>query len=417
MAELFSSICKEISKLIHNQEFKNEYKTSERAFTRNRKIGFKENIAFTLNTLSRTLQIEIDDFVERVMGKKDMEITKQAFSKSRKNISWHAFRRLFETTIELVFKHNMISRVNGYRLFAIDASELVIDKTHDIGQYFVGRPNGPDNKCNARISMLVDAIDGFVVDASISSLEESERSHAKKHLGAFAPYCTEKDIVIFDRGYPSKEMIAVMSNMKCKYLMRLQSSSFKGVAGNPENDFYISISHKGTEYPVRVVRLALSTGEIETLITNLDNSGFEADDFRNLYAMRWSVETEYNTIKNKLLLEKFSGRTVLSIHQDFFAAMFLANCIAAISREVEKSLSGTKKDCKYRYKANRNLIVGYLKFRLPYIILNSSSKITKRCRELLKLCLRQPVPIRPGRAFDRPIFSHQRKVSCPKYAI
>ena len=236
MNELFSSICRETSKLIHDQEFINEYKITGQAFTRNRKIGFKENIAFILNALSRTLQIEIDDFVERVMGRKDMEITKQAFSKSRKNISWSAFRRLFETTRELVFKHNAISRFHGYRLFAIDASELVIDKTHDVDQYFIGRPNGPGNKGNARISLLVDAVGGFVIDAHISALEESERNHAKNHLKAFVPHCNEKDIVIFDRGYPSKEMVAVMSNMKCKYLMRLQSSSFRTCIHNYSNN-------------------------------------------------------------------------------------------------------------------------------------------------------------------------------------
>ncbi len=417
MGGLFLSICKGTSEMIHNQNFINEYKTSEQAFTRDRKIGFSENIAFILNTLSRTLQIEIDDFANRVMGKKNMEITKQAFSKSRKNISWMAFQRLFEVTREIVFKKNAIKRFKGYRIFAIDASELVIDKTHDIGEYFIPRPNGPSNKSNARISLFTDAIDGFVVDANIGSLEKSERSFAKEHLKVFEQYCNNKDIVIFDRGYPSREMIAVITNMECKYLMRLQSSSFKGAFDNHSNDFYITISNKGKEYQVRVIKLILNTGEIETLITNLDNSEFEVTDFQQLYAMRWSVETAYNTIKNKLLIEKFSGRTVLSIHQDFFATMFLANCIAAISSEVNKTLSAAKKSCHYKYKANRNLIIGYLKFRLSYIILRNSPSIGKYCKRLLNMCLKQPVPIKPDRYFTRPIFSHQRKVSCPKYAI
>jgi hypothetical protein len=417
MAGLFSSICRGTSKLIHSLDFINEYKSSEQSFTRNRKIGFGENVAFILNTLSRSLQMEIDDFVERVMGNKGMEITKQAFSKSRKNISWKAFRELFELSRNRIFKQNEIKRFNGFRVFAIDASELVIDRTHDVSQYFIERPNGASNKSNARISLLVDTIDGFIIDANISSLEKSERCHAKEHLRVFEEYCNKKDIVIFDRGYPSKEMIAVISNMKCKYLMRLQASSFKGASDNSKNDFNITITQENTKYSVLIIKLVLNTGESETLITNLNENEFDTVDFQELYAMRWAVETTYNTIKNKLLIEKFSGRTVLSIHQDFFAAMFLANCTAAISAEVEESLSALKKDCKYKYRANRNLIVGYLKFRLSYIILQDSSKITKHCKKLLKLCFRQPVPVKPNRSFTRPIFSHQRKVSCPKYAI
>jgi hypothetical protein len=65
--KLIKKICKKASELINSETFKERHRRNEKAFTRNRKIGFKENIALILNMLSRTLQIEIDDFVERVM--------------------------------------------------------------------------------------------------------------------------------------------------------------------------------------------------------------------------------------------------------------------------------------------------------------------------------------------------------------
>lgn len=417
MAGLFLSICKAASALIHDPKFINAHKTSVKAFTRNRKIGFCENITFILNTLSRTLQIELDDFISNVLKNDDLQITKQAFSKSRKNISWKAFQALFALSREMILKSKVIKRFNGYRIFAVDASEITFDRTHDVGEYFTTRPNAHGNKNNARISLLTEAIDGFVIDANIGTLQKSERNFAKEHLELFSSYCDEKDIIIFDRGYPSKEMIALLSNMKCKYLMRLQSSSFKEVSSNNGFDFDISIKYEKIDYPVRVIRLVLSTGEIETLITNLSREAFSTNQFLTLYAMRWSAETAYNTVKNKLLIEKFSGRTVLSIYQDFFAAMFLMNCVAVISSEVNEVLLKDKRLCKYNYKANRNLIVGYLKHRLPFILLLARSKIKNYCNILLKMCTRQPVPVKPNRAFPRPIFSHQRKVSCPKYAI
>lgn len=417
MAELFLSICKATSKLIHDQNFINKYKISDKAFTRNRKIGFCENITFILNTLSRTLQIELDDFISNVLRKKDMQITKQAFSKSRKNISWKAFQEIFALSRDMIFNSKSIKRVNGYRIFAIDASEITFDRTHDIGEYFTSRPNAPENKNNARISLLTEVIEGFVIDANIGKLQKSERKFAKEHLEILDKYCNNRDIVIFDRGYPSKEMIAILSKMKCKYLMRLQSSSFKEVSTNSSNDFDIKIKYQNTEYSARIVRLILNTGEVETLITNLTGDKFKSDEFRALYALRWSVETAYNTIKNKLMIEKFSGRTVLSIHQDFFAVMFLMNCVAAISSEVNNEIKREKSSCKYNYKANRNLIVGYLKHRLAFILLQTKTAIKKFCKKLIRLCCKQPVPIKPDRSFKRPIFSHQRKVSCPKYAI
>lgn len=417
MAGIFSSICKKVSKLIHDDSFIKQYKTSKSAFTRNRKIGFSENIAFILNTLSRTLQIELDDFISNVLKKKDLQITKQAFSKSRKNISWQAFQEIFTLSRDMILKSKSIKRVNGYRVFAIDASEVTFDRTHDIGEYFTSRSNASENKNNARISLLTEVVDGFVIDANIGTLQKSERNFAKEHLEILNKYCNSKDIVIFDRGYPSKEMISILSKMQCKYLMRLQASSFKEVSENSGSDFDIKIKYQNTEYPVRVIRITLNTGEIETLITNLTRKQFKIHEFKKLYALRWSVETTYNTIKNKLLIEKFSGRTVLSIHQDFYATMFLMNCVAAISSEVNDEIRKEKSSCKYDYKANRNLIVGYMKHRLSSILLKTNVVIKKLCKKLIQLCCKQPVPVKPDRSFNRPIFSHQRKVSCPKYAI
>ena len=76
-------------------------------------------------------------------------------------------------------------------------------------------------------------ISHYVIDAQIGSIGVCEREYAKKNLAHFSSICDEKDIVIFDRGYPSRDMIATLTGMRCKYLMRLQASCFKGVKENP----------------------------------------------------------------------------------------------------------------------------------------------------------------------------------------
>ena len=149
----------------------------------------------------------------------------------------------------------------------------------------------------------------------------------KKNLAYFSSVCDEKDIVIFDRGYPSRDMIATLTGMGCKYLMRLPDSSFKGVKENPSNDFRITVSTKTDTYSVRVVRVILKSGEIETLITNLSENEFSADDFLDLYFLRWGIETTYGTLKNKLLIEKFSGRSPVAVLQEYYAMMFVLNCM------------------------------------------------------------------------------------------
>ncbi len=211
-------------------------------------------------------------------------------------------------------------------------------------------------------------------------------------------------------------MIATMSDMGCKYLMRLQSSTFKGIKENPSSDFRIDIAADWCTYSARVVRVTLNTGEVETLITNLSEDEFCTSDFLDLYFLRWGIETVYNTLKNKLLVEKFAGKSTIAILQEYYATMFILNCVAAMSATINRKLSSIKTNCKYRYRANVNLMIGYFKHRLSAMLL-FADKVLDIYKRLILLCLKQPVPIIKGRSVPRPIFSHQRKVFCPKYSI
>lgn len=231
-------------------------------------------VVLLLNFLTRTIQIELDDFFANVLEADTNFVTKQAFFKARKNILPDAFKELFLMTRDMVLSKNKIKRHKGYRILAIDGSELQLDKTKENKDIFMSGNRSRENKTNAEISLLYDVVSHYVIDAQIGSIAVSEREYAKKNLAYFSSICDEKDIVIFDRGYPSRDMIATMSDMGCKYLMHLQSSTFKGVKENPSNDFRITVSTKTDTYSVRIVRVILKSGEVETRITNLAEDEF-----------------------------------------------------------------------------------------------------------------------------------------------
>lgn len=416
MNQFFYQITRNASELINSDDYRKRNIIKQTAFTRNRKLTFPVMIVLLLNFLTRTMQIELDDFFANVLDAEMESVTKQAFFKARKNILPDAFKELFLMTRDMVLSKNKIKRYKGYRVLAIDGSELRLNKTKENKDIFVPQSRSAENKTNARISLLYDVISNYVIDAQIGSIGISERDYAIKNLAHFSSICDEKDIVIFDRGYPSRDMIAVLSEMGCKYLMRLQDSCFKGVKENSSNDFLITVSTKTNIYSVRVVRVLLKSGEVETLITNLSEDEFSANDFLGLYFLRWGIETIYDTLKNKLLIEKFAGRSSTAVLQEYYATMFVLNCIAAMSATVNRKLLSSKADCKYQYRANVNLMIGYFKYRLSAMLL-FAEKSLDICRQLILLCLKQPVPIIKGRSAPRPVFSHQRKVFCPKYSI
>jgi hypothetical protein len=59
---------------------------------------------------------------------------------------------------------------------------------------------------------------------------------------------------------------------------------------------------------LRLVRVDLSTGTTEILITSLiDEATFPTSIFADLYQQRWDVEEDYKVMKSRLNIENFSG--------------------------------------------------------------------------------------------------------------
>ena len=51
---------------------------------------------------------------------------------------------------------------------------------------------------------------------------------------------------------------------------------------------------------LRAVRIPLESGDEELLITNLLDKSFDIPTFKELYFKRWSIETKYDVLKNKI---------------------------------------------------------------------------------------------------------------------
>ena len=206
MNQFFYQITRKASEIVNSDDYRKRNITRKTAFTRNRKLTFPVMIVLILNFLTRTMQIELDDFFANVLDADLDSVTKQAFFKARKNILPDAFKELFLMTRDMVLNKNKIKRHKGYRILAIDGSELRLAKTKENKDIFLPRNHSSENKTNAEISLLYDVISHYVIDAQIGSIGVCEREYAKKNLAYFSSICDEKDIVIFDRGYPSRMM-------------------------------------------------------------------------------------------------------------------------------------------------------------------------------------------------------------------
>jgi hypothetical protein len=225
-------------------------------------------------------------------------------------------------------------------------------------------------------------------------------------------------IVIFDRGYPSKEFIKYLQDKGIKFVMRVQKGFNSLIDEMTGGSKEIELS-QGIK--IRAIVFTLSNGEREALITNLEEGEVEEAAFPELYNKRWPIETKYNQVKQKLELENFSGRLVDNIKQDFYAMMTVANMLASAVREANQEIEqeGAGKELKYEYQVNVNHAVGVLKDRFIEIAIEGNQFVRiSLYRELVSEIKRRTVPIRPNRKEARkeyqrkPHFHHNHKSNC-----
>jgi hypothetical protein len=155
-----------------------------------------------------------------------------------------------------------------------------------------------------------------------------------------------------------------------------------------------------TTIRIRMIKVVLETGETEVLLTNLcDQEKYKREIFKTLYFMRWKIETSYNQDKNVLQLGEFSGHSLWSIEQDFYAATFVSNLQSIIEKQCESYLKNKNKIRKHDYQINRTLSIGSMKNKITALFLTKEPKIV--LLELQNLFERHLEPIRLNRNYER----------------
>jgi hypothetical protein len=115
--------------------------------------------------------------------------------------------------------------------------------------------------------------------------------------------------------------------------MRCQKSWIKEVTTAPTGDSVHTLKDAGR---VRVYKFILSSGEEETLITNLFD--VPGNELPSLYFLRRGVEGKYDVLKNRIELENFSGYTKNAILQDFWVSITLSIVVAVAKAEADEKI-------------------------------------------------------------------------------
>lgn len=392
--------------MIEDYVFKCSNRNSPSYFTRSEKMGFKETMLFMLNMVNKSLQLELNKFFEVVL-KKNHTISKQAFSENRQKINPNAFIELNDRINKVIYEEcNEYKLWNGYRLSSIDGSILELPNTKLLRDEFGYSENQHANVAIARCRAccIFDVINKIVIKSKIDGYRISERVTAMELISEMIASSAMKELILFDRGYPSSQLMSKLIESNIHFVMRLPSNKFKKLINPEKQDQIIEIKYEKKVYNARVIRFLLESDVEEILITNLFEESYKIADFKELYFKRWGIEIKYDELKNRLEIENFTGTTKIAIEQDFYASIYLSNMIELARKDSDTIVKEERKEkkLKYEYRTNLNSLIGSLKDKLIMMFLEENPrKRNKIYTEVMGQVSKSCIPIRPGRQKPR----------------
>lgn len=337
---------------------------ADKDFTRTRELPFDTMIKLILEMEGGTLGHELRHHFSFALNMP----TVSAFVQRRNLISPDAFLYLFHAFNFAVPSWNLFE---GYRLVACDGTDLnIARKPNDKENYFQSNPREKGYNL-LHLNALYDLCSKRYLDALIQPGRRENEFRAICQMADRFPYLG-KAILIADRGYESYNVFAHIERKGLNYLIRVKDKGSNGILGAihlPQADTFDIDVHKCLtrkqtnevkahpdqyhflptnstfdfldlhtnlfyDMDFRVVRLKISDDSYECIITNLDREAFPPEKIKELYHMRWGIETSFRDLKHTVGLNHFHSKKVEFIKQEIFARLVLYNFCEAIASHV-----------------------------------------------------------------------------------
>jgi hypothetical protein len=388
------------------------------SFTRKSPLGVFELLLYILNRRGITNKMELFNFLYEAGLPK---VSDSALLQQRQKLNEDIFKHMAAENLQHFYSEVPQSRktFKGYILSAIDGSRWEVPNTKEMREY----SKMPEGKVpRLLVSMCFDLLNACVLDVVIDNYRASERKLARMHSKPVKEIVSNFPIIhVLDRGYISHTAIYhnVMNDENFVYRVpkKYYSSTIRSMTSDDEwrtipvasatkseikksePEHYHALLN-GFETFVRIVKVRLSTGEEEVLITNLPSEKFSIEDLTEIYRLRWGIETNYDYLKNSMKATNLSSGKLSLIKQDIYSQVLMFNVLQSVQEEIEQEIDQTK--YKHKMKVNINMAVGQFKRMFIQLMLSENSKKYEELTDMLfDYISSELVPIRPGRKYPR----------------
>ena len=378
----------------------------EKDFTRKRKHLFGDTLMNVILLESGSLK---DELFKRFGYSLDTP-SASSFIQARDKIRPDAFHTLFDMFNSRTHKTILHK---GYRLLAVDGSVLPISNILQDEETTIKKANNSNIPFSAyHINTSYDLLEQTYDDVILQGQAKMDENGAFNSI--IDRYKGPKAIFIADRGYESINSFVKVQKANQKFLIRVKDIDSKtsvlrsfGPFEDKEFDVHVKriLTTRQTneikahpeiykfipknqrfehfeegpffEFGFRVVRFKISDDTYESIVTNLDENEFSLEEIKELYHMRWGIETSYREIKYDLDLNTLHSKKRNLIQQEIYSKLLLYN----FCRRITKDIKIQEKNRKYEYQLNYvrayHIIRKFLKEKSGKIPLHIESMIAK----------------------------------------
>lgn len=385
-------------------------------FTRTRKLSFETMMNFILAMNGNSIYTELMTYFEY-----DPNIAStSAFVQQRDKIKPEDFVQLFN---DFTDTYDRLKLFRGFRLLAVDGSTLNIAHNPNDSLTYLKSETAQKGYNSLHLNALYDLQNKLYVDATVQMIRKSHERQALIEM-VNQSRLTSPTILIADRGYEGYNTFAHLERKGWNYVIRVKDIKSKSIVSSlslPNQDEFdqaitLKLTRKQTnevkanpdkykilpnnarfdffeldhleydEMSFRVVRFKLTETTYETLITNLDASEFTPKDLKELYHMRWGIETSFRELKYALGLVSFHAKKIPFILQEIFAKLTMYNFCLMITLNVVLKQKKRKHDYQVNFTGAIHLCCQYFK---------------SNCIEVEQLIEKNILPIRKDRQDKR----------------
>ncbi len=392
-------------------------------------------VTLILSGHKRVLQHALNRVFQALGRVRDVP-TASAYSQARQKLHPALFQHLNDVVIEGFYRlygaDGEVRRWQGRRVVGIDGSVFNVPDTAATRQCYSVQTNqyAGGERVQALGSVCYDLLNHVALSAGLGKKQAEKQFLFTRHLSV----TDVGDVIVLDRGYADYRVMATLHAHQRDFVIRLPRQSFRAVEPfwtSPQREQVVTLTLPrnqrrfvaaqalATSLPVRLIKVDLPTGQQEVLATSLlDATAYSHATLQHLYRLRWGVETYYDRLKNIFEIERFRGRSVLSIEQDFYGVIFLATFESVVSKEAEAELAQASATHPRKYEARINRTMSYLAL-VDYtvaLLLDPHATIEETLATLQHVFKTNPTPSRPGRQIPRKVRSPAHQVWFLRYA-